>query len=89
MWIFYLHTFFPLGFWLSDKTLIQQELAANLAHIMLELPDQRALLYFKAGMATLRREWTRIDHLRFNHWLPPLIGILLVLSASLFLSLFC
>ena len=55
-----------LGFWMSDKPLVQQALAAEIAEIVLAIPSLHASLDFLRGFweATVR-EWSGIDRLRF------------------------
>lgn len=53
------------GFWMSDKPLVQQALASEIAQIVLSISTLRASLEFLRGFweATVR-EWSGIDRLR-------------------------
>ena len=51
---------------MSDKPLIQQHLAEELAQMLIALED-KALLYLKAFWKTIIREWYNIDRLRWMH----------------------
>jgi len=53
------------GFWMSDKPLVQQALATELADIILAITSPSSSLAFLRGFweATVR-EWTGIDRLR-------------------------
>ncbi|KAL2916472.1 hypothetical protein HK105_203905 [Polyrhizophydium stewartii] len=65
-------------FWMSDKPLVQQELAQNLANTITTLPVDQALRYILSFWTILIKEWYRIDRLRldkfyllcrrFHHW---------------------
>ena len=48
---------------------LQAALAERLSDLLLQLPEQVALLYYAASLKTLRREWFGIDHLRLNKFL--------------------
>jgi ribosomal RNA-processing protein 1 len=53
------------GFWMSDKALVQQALASELANIVLSIDDNAASLEFLRGFwRTIVREWDGIDRLR-------------------------
>ena len=53
------------GFWMSDKPLVQQALASELAELLLTISDTRSALHFLRGFwITLVREWNCIDRLR-------------------------
>jgi len=53
------------GFWMSDKPLVQQALASELADLVLTLPTTSSSLAFLRGFwETIVREWNSIDHLR-------------------------
>jgi ribosomal RNA-processing protein 1 len=46
------------GFWMSDKPLVQQELSANLAGILLDIPSADASFVFLRGFwEAIVREW--------------------------------
>jgi ribosomal RNA-processing protein 1 len=50
---------------MSDKPLVQQALAAELADILLAIPDVSSSLHFLRGFwDTAVREWNGIDRLR-------------------------
>ena len=53
------------GFWMSDKPLVQQALASELAEILLNVTSTKFALDFLQGFweATVR-EWSGIDRLR-------------------------
>ncbi|KAG8933482.1 hypothetical protein FRC02_011771 [Tulasnella sp. 418] len=54
-------------FWHSDKPLVQQELATELANMLLLIPTPEAALDFLRGFWEMMvREWTGIDHLRLD-----------------------
>lgn len=53
-----------IGYWLSDKVPIQQELADNLASLCLILPDMNGIRYVNAFWDTMMAEWYGIDRLR-------------------------
>ncbi len=53
------------GFWMSDKPLVQQALATDIANILLSVPTLEAALAFLRGFwETIVREWTGLDRLR-------------------------
>ncbi|KAJ1340499.1 hypothetical protein BSLG_004885 [Batrachochytrium salamandrivorans] len=53
-------------FWMSDKPLIQQGLAQNLASTITRLPASEAIRYIHAFWKTLIKEWYGIDRLRLD-----------------------
>ena len=54
------------GFWMSDKALVQQALASELANIALSIDDNAASFEFLRGFwRTIVREWDGIDRLRW------------------------
>jgi hypothetical protein len=56
------------GFWMSDKPLVQQALASELAELLLTISDTPSALHFLRGFwITLVREWNGIDRLRCVH----------------------
>jgi ribosomal RNA-processing protein 1 len=56
---------FIVGFWMSDKPLVQQALASELAELLLAITDISTALHFLRGFwITLVREWNGIDRLR-------------------------
>jgi ribosomal RNA-processing protein 1 len=53
--------------WMSDKPLVQQELASALAKIAVEFENQQNTLgYLQAFWMTMAREWHGIDYLRLD-----------------------
>lgn len=77
---------FLTGFWMSDKPLVQQALATELANIVLAIPDAQGSLNFLRGFwRTTVREWAGIDRLRFvsfqvfdiafKDWCSPLLSM--------------
>lgn len=55
-----------VGFWMSDKALVQQALATDLANVLLSIPNTNAALAFLKGFwNALVREWAGIDRLRY------------------------
>jgi len=53
------------GFWMSDKPLVQQALATELAEILLAITSMKASLAFLQGFWECTvREWNGIDYLR-------------------------
>lgn len=59
------------GFWMSDKPLVQQALATELAELILTITTTSASLAFLRGFwETTVREWNGIDRLRFAVILP-------------------
>jgi len=55
--------------WMSDKPLVQEECAENIAHLIHCLPFNEAMLFFKTGLTTLQNEWIGIDQLRLDKFL--------------------
>jgi ribosomal RNA-processing protein 1 len=54
-----------LGFWLSDKPLVQQELSTSLADLLLVIPTKDASFQFLRGFwHAIVREWPGLDYLR-------------------------
>jgi ribosomal RNA-processing protein 1 len=54
-----------VGFWMSDKALVQQALASELANILLSIDHSSASFEFLGGFwRTIVREWVGIDRLR-------------------------
>ena len=49
---------------MSDKVLIQQELAESMAGLVDNLSKERALLFHSTFMETIMREWAGTDRLR-------------------------
>ena len=53
------------GFWMSDKPLVQQALASELAEIMLTItPISSSLVFLRGFWEMAFREWSGIDRLR-------------------------
>eukprot|EP01084_Bolivina_argentea_P007184 13521_1 len=58
------------SFWMSDKALIQQELARKLANFIKVCGSwELSLLYIECFMECIEREWRGIDHLRMSKFL--------------------
>jgi len=56
-------------FWMSDKALVQQALASELANILLSIDQNSASLEFLAGFwRMIVREWEGIDRLRMDKY---------------------
>jgi hypothetical protein len=54
------------GLWMSDKPLIQHELAKRLAMLLHAPPTPKAqLLFIQAFLKTILREWAGIDKFRY------------------------
>ncbi|KAI9350129.1 hypothetical protein BDR26DRAFT_795528, partial [Obelidium mucronatum] len=53
-------------YWMSDKTLIQHELAEKLAGIILDLDTEKAVLYIQAFWKIIILEWPGLDRLRLD-----------------------
>ncbi|KAE9398442.1 Nop52-domain-containing protein [Gymnopus androsaceus JB14] len=57
-------------FWMSDKPLVQQALASELADLVLTTPNTSSALSFLNGFwETVVREWNGIDRLRLDKYL--------------------
>lgn len=55
----------PLGFWMSDKPLVQQALASELAELVLTITTTSlSLTFLDMFWETIVREWNGIDRLR-------------------------
>ncbi|CAH3172246.1 unnamed protein product [Porites lobata] len=53
--------------WMSDKPLIQEELAFNISQLVLSFRnEQSAVLFIKTFFKTMEREWHGIDRLRLD-----------------------
>jgi len=53
------------GVWMSDRTLVQQALASELANILLSIDHSTASFEYLGGFwRTIVREWEGIDYLR-------------------------
>ncbi|PVU90935.1 hypothetical protein BB559_003474 [Furculomyces boomerangus] len=55
-------------FWLSDKPIVQQDLADQIARIPLLVKRKVATLYFQTFWQTMLREWPAIDKHRINKY---------------------
>ncbi|XP_044260629.1 ribosomal RNA processing protein 1 homolog [Tribolium madens] len=55
--------------WMSDKPLVQEECAENIASLVHALPVEGAVLFYKCGMTILMNEWFGIDQLRLDKFL--------------------
>jgi hypothetical protein len=53
---------------MSDKTLIQQDLADKLTKILFKLKPNVAISYLGALWKILAREWYQIDRLRYKQF---------------------
>ena len=54
-----------IGFWMSDKPLVQQKLAWDLSNILLEIPDvDNCWNFYKGFWDELIREWSGLDRYR-------------------------
>ena len=54
------------GFWMSDKPLVQQAVAGELAELIITITDVPSSLNFLRGFWTMTvREWNGIDRLRY------------------------
>ena len=54
-----------VGYWMSDKPIVQQELASELAELLLTITKTSSALAFLRGFWEMTvREWTGIDRLR-------------------------
>ncbi|KAJ3111634.1 hypothetical protein HK100_002625, partial [Physocladia obscura] len=53
-------------YWMSDKTVVQHELAETLSGIALSLPVEKAMLYFEGFWKIIVIEWAGIDRLRLD-----------------------
>lgn len=81
------------GFWMSDKPLVQQALASELAELILTISSAAASLAFIRGFwETTVREWNGIDRLRYvfvqvhafsNNLFIELTNIICLYAASL------
>jgi len=56
-------------FWMSDKPLLQEELAENISNIIHCFDTEKALLFFKCFLTTLGREWIGIDRWRTDKFM--------------------
>ncbi|KAF7266491.1 hypothetical protein GWI33_020174 [Rhynchophorus ferrugineus] len=55
--------------WMSDKPLIQEECAENIAHLIHSLSFNDAMEFFKIGLVTLQNEWFGIDQHRMDKFM--------------------
>ncbi|KAL1925725.1 uncharacterized protein VTP21DRAFT_608 [Calcarisporiella thermophila] len=55
-------------FWMSDKPLVQQALAEDLAAMLLKLPESTVISFIKAFWETTCREWHGIDRHRMDKY---------------------
>ena len=54
-----------VGYWMSDKALVQQALASDLAQLLLSISNVPSSLYFLRGFwSAIIREWSGLDYLR-------------------------
>eukprot|EP01118_Nematostelium_gracile_P012713 TRINITY_DN4686_c0_g1_i1.p1 TRINITY_DN4686_c0_g1~~TRINITY_DN4686_c0_g1_i1.p1 ORF type:complete len:370 (+),score=120.26 TRINITY_DN4686_c0_g1_i1:60-1169(+) len=54
--------------WLSDKPLVQKDLAEQMSNMIHALDDERAILYIRAFYQTMEVEWVNIDRLRLDKY---------------------
>ncbi|KAF5284637.1 hypothetical protein FQR65_LT13468 [Abscondita terminalis] len=55
--------------WMSDKPLVQERCAEDIAHLIHQLPEASALLFFRAGLELMSIEWVGIDQWRLDKFL--------------------
>ncbi|CAH1962858.1 unnamed protein product [Acanthoscelides obtectus] len=55
--------------WMSDKPLVQEECAENIANLIHFPTINPSLLFFKAGLIIMNNEWIGIDQLRLDKFL--------------------
>eukprot|EP01114_Cavostelium_apophysatum_P023355 TRINITY_DN8768_c0_g1_i1.p1 TRINITY_DN8768_c0_g1~~TRINITY_DN8768_c0_g1_i1.p1 ORF type:complete len:567 (-),score=192.25 TRINITY_DN8768_c0_g1_i1:28-1728(-) len=55
-------------YWLSDKPLVQQDLAITISKFMHILPENRRMVYARAFFQTFVREWHSIGNLRMDKY---------------------
>ena len=55
--------------WMSDKTLVQQDLAMRMARMLRRLPPAAQPPFAAAFFATMRREWLGLDRYRVDKFL--------------------
>jgi ribosomal RNA-processing protein 1 len=60
--------------WMSDKPLIQQQLANDLASLVEVVPFESALPFLDAFWKTMAREWNGIESLRYTHEFPMIMS---------------
>lgn len=54
-----------IGFWMSDKPLVQQELSQSLANLLLDIPTtERSFDFLRGFWEAMIREWSGLDYLR-------------------------
>lgn len=58
-----------ITFWMSDKPLIQEECAENIAALADVLDSKMALQFFESALSRLSAEWYGIDQLRMDKFL--------------------
>jgi len=56
-------------FWMSDKPLIQEELAETIGHLIHCFPGENALVFIECGLITEGREWVGIDQWRMDKFM--------------------
>lgn len=54
-----------IGFWMSDKPLIQQALANDLGALVMEMPAANAIPFLKAFWKVHCQEWHGLDRIRY------------------------
>ncbi|OZJ02660.1 hypothetical protein BZG36_04775 [Bifiguratus adelaidae] len=55
-------------FWMSDKPVVQQDLAETLAGLISDMPAENALDFLKAFYETMANEWHGIDRIRLDKY---------------------
>lgn len=55
--------------WMSDKPLIQEECAENIASLIHSTTPESSLCFFKCGFVVLGTEWFGIDRWRLDKFL--------------------
>ena len=55
-------------FWMSDKPLVQQDLASQLSSLLLTLPQKSCIAYLSAFWKIIGKEWYGIDRLRLDKY---------------------
>ena len=56
-------------FWMSDKPLVQEELAETIGHLVHCFNSENALVFIEAGLITEGREWVGIDQWRMDKFM--------------------
>jgi len=56
-------------FWMSDKPLVQEELAETIGHLIHCFSSENALAFIECGLITEGREWVGIDQWRMDKFM--------------------